>query len=244
MSGHSKWATIHRAKGVKDAKKGAVFTKMAQAITLAVRQGGGLGDPQKNFHLRLAIEKARQFNMPKENIQRSIERGMGNTEGVSLDEVMYEGFAPAGVAVLVQAVTDNKLRTAQHVREVLDKGGGSMGGSGAVSYMFENKGEIVINAKPGTPLDEQELEIIDLGIDDIDSSDEGLIVYCDKEKTFELKEKLEKLGYKVESAELTMKPTLMTDVSDPDSRQKIELILERLEELDDVQKVWSNYTYA
>ncbi len=244
MSGHSKWATIHRAKGIKDAKKGAVFTKMAQAITLAVRQGGGIGDPDKNFHLRLAMEKARQFNMPKENIQRSIERGMGNGEGESLAEVMYEGFVPAGVAVLVQAVTDNKLRTAQKVREVLDKNGGSMGGSGAVSYMFEHKGEIIVKAKPGIPIEDQELEIIDLGVDDIESSEEGLIIYCDKDKTFELKEKLEKLGFQIESAELTMKPTVLTDVSDTESRQKIELILEKLEDLDDVQKVWSNYTYA
>jgi YebC/PmpR family DNA-binding regulatory protein len=216
---------------------------MGQAIALAVRQGGGIGDPDKNFKLRLAIERARQFNMPKENIHRAVERGMGAGDADTLTEVMYEGFAPAGVAVLVSAVTDNKLRTAQKVREVLDKNGGSMGGSGAVSYLFSPQGEIIVKLQETTnkSKEEQELELIDLGIEDIEASEEGFVVYCDKDRTFELKEDLEKRGYQVESAELTMKPSVWTEVQEDEDKQKIESVLEKLEDLDDVQKVWSNY---
>jgi YebC/PmpR family DNA-binding regulatory protein len=244
MSGHSKWATIHRAKEANDAKKGAAFTKLAQAITLAVRRGGGIGDPDKNFHLRLAIDRARDLNMPKDNISRAIERGTGGSGGEQLDEVLFEGFAPGGVAVLVSAVTDNKLRTAQKVREVLDKSGGSMGGSGSVSYLFSQKGELFVNKKPDSSLEEQELEIIDLGVDDLETSPEGFVVYCDRDKTFEVRQGLEKLGYKVESAEITMKPAMPVEVDDTESALRVESILERLEGLDDVQKVWSNYSHA
>lgn len=246
MSGHSKWATIHRAKGVKDAKRGAAFTKLAQAITMAVKQGGGVGDPNQNFRLRLAIEKARQFNMPKENITRSIERGTGEGDGNALSEVLYEGFAPGGVAVMISAVTDNKLRTAQKIRDVLDKSGGNMGGSGAVAYLFSNVGELVIKTPAGSTksTEELELELIDLGIDDIEPIEGGFVVYCERERTFELKEQVEKLGYTVDSAELTMKPGGFVEVADPEVKTQIESILERLEELDDIQKVWSNYSYA
>ena len=132
MSGHSKWATIHRAKEVKDAKKGAAFTKLAMNITVAVRQGGGIGDPEKNFKLRLAVDKARQFNMPKENISRAIEKGTGAGAGGSLEDVMYEGFLPGGCAVVIEGFTDNKARTVQQVRSVLEKGGGTIAGTGAV----------------------------------------------------------------------------------------------------------------
>lgn len=243
MSGHSKWATIHRAKEANDAKKGAAFTKLAQAIALAVKQGGGIGDPEKNFKLRLAIDRARQFNMPKDNISRAIERGMGGAGGNDLDEVLYEGFAPSGVAVLVSAVTDNKLRTAQKVREVLDKSGGSMGSSGSVSYLFSPAGELLVRFKNGA-YDEQELEIMDLGVQDVQRSEEGFAIYCQRDKTFEMKENLEKLGYKVESAELTMKPAIQIDVSDSETANRIESILERLEGLDDVDHVWSNYSHA
>jgi YebC/PmpR family DNA-binding regulatory protein len=243
MSGHSKWATIHRAKEAKDAKKGAAFTKLAAAITMAVKQGGGIGDPEKNFKLRLAVEKARQYNMPKENVARSIEKGMGAGAGVALEEVLFEGFLPGGAGVLVEAVTDNHLRTGQAVRMILDKNGGSMGSSGAVAYMFEQKGEVVVDLgdKNG---DEAELQFIDFGVEDVELMENKLVTFCNRDKTFEIKDLAEKAGYKVESAGLTMRPTATVEVKNEEQRDRIENILEQLEDLDDVTNVWSNYTYA
>lgn len=238
MSGHSKWATIHRAKGVKDAKKGAAFTKIAMALTVAVREGGGITDPDQNFRLRLVIDKARAVNMPKENIERAVERGAGNASGVAFEAQTLEGFLPGGAAVLVQTLSDNKLRTQQQVRDVLDRNGGSMGSIGSVGYMFAHKGELVVK---GNISDEQELAMIDLGIEDFEKDPEGLIVYCDPKKTFEIKTGLEKLGFVVESAQLIMKPTTEVAVSDPEKLAAIETILEKLDDLDDVQNVFTNY---
>lgn len=227
MSGHSKWATIHRQKGINDAKKGAIFTKLGKAITIAVKEGRGL---------QLALEKAKQFNMPKENIQRAL----NPAHGEQLYEVMFEGFAPGGVAVMVSAVTDNKLRTAAAVRGVLDKGGGSVAGQGAVGYLFSQVGEII--AQPPKPLEEAELEVMDLvGVDDVEAEEGKILIYCDKDKTFEIKGKLEQMGYTVEVAELAMKPTTQVVVGDVAVRARIEAILEKLTDLDDVQKVWTNY---
>ena len=225
MSGHSKWATIHRQKGVNDAKKGAIFTKLGKAISIAVKQGQGL---------QLALEKAKQYNMPKDNIQRALNPIHGE-----LYDVVFEGFGPGNVAIMVSAVTDNKLRTGQAIRDVLEKSGGSMGSQGAVAYLFSHEGEIV--AKSNKAVEDAELEVIDLGIDDVEAEGDKLLIYCHRDQTFELKEKLEKLGYKVESAELVMKPTLLMEVKDEETKQKIELTLGKLEDLDDVQKVWTNY---
>jgi len=243
MSGHSKWATIHRAKEVKDAKKGAIFTKLAMAIVIAVKEGGGITDPEKNFKLRLTMEKARQVNMPKENVTRAIEKAVGSS-AMQLEEVLFEGFLPGGAGVLVQALTDNKLRTAQQVREVIEKSGGRMGGSGSVSYMFVMRGELKAkySGTAAKSKDDQELEIIDLGIDEIEDGEEGYWwIYCDKDKTFEIKRKLEEAGYSVEEADLAMKPTTTIEAGAPDTRERIVNILENLEDLDDVHKVWTNY---
>ncbi|KKT77152.1 MAG: transcriptional regulator [Microgenomates group bacterium GW2011_GWB1_44_8] len=226
MSGHSKWATIHRQKGINDAKKGAIFTKLARAISIAVKQGQGL---------QLALEKAKQYNMPKDNIQRALHPAQGE-----LYEALFEGFGPSGVAIMVSVVTDNKLRTAQAVREVLEKNGGHLGSQGAVAYLFSHEGEII--AKPNKPVEEAELEVIDLGIDDIEAEGDKLLIYCHRDQTFELKEKLEKSGYAVESAELVMKPVTLMEIENEDIRQKIESLLFKLEDLDDVQKVWTNYS--
>ena len=229
MSGHSKWATIHRQKEINDSKKGAVFTRLAAAITIAVKQGRGL---------QLALDKAKQFNMPKENIQRAIDRATG-AGGENLEEAMYEGFLPGGVAVIVQVLTDNKLRTQQQVREVLDKNGGSMAGAGAVSYMFEQVGELrIMNHEL---CEDDELKIIDLNIDEIIKDDGEWVVYCHRERTTEAKEDLEKFGYKVTGVELVMKPTTLIEVANPETRGKIENLLGKLEELDDVHGVWANY---
>ncbi len=228
MSGHSKWATIHRQKEVKDAKKGQAFTKLAAAITNAAKKGQGL---------QLAMEKAKQFNMPKENVARAMDRATG-AGGENLEEAMYEGFLPGGVAVIVQVLTDNKLRTQQRVREVLEKGGGSMGGSGSVGYLFEHKGELRIKNKELG--DEDELKIIDLNVDDIVKGDDEWVVYCHREKTFEIKEELEKMGYKVR-AQLVMRPMIVIEVHEDEMRNRIESLVEKLEDLDDVHGVWANY---
>jgi len=240
MSGHSKWATIHRQKEVKDAKRGAAFTKLGAAITVAVRAGGGIADPDQNFRLRLAVDQARQMNMPKENIQRAIDRAAG-AGGDELAEVEYEGFLPGGAAVMATGLTDNKLRTTQHVREVLDKGGGSLAGSGAVSYMFDRKGEVVITPKPTSvmALDDQELELIDLGAEDIDREGAEWVIYCHRDATFSVKEKIEAAGYAVASAELVYKPNTLTGI-DEQSAAKAISIMEKLEDLDDIHKVYTN----
>lgn len=239
MSGHSKWATIHRQKEANDAKRGAAFTKLGRAISIAVKEGGGIGDPEKNFKLRLAIEKARQFNMPKENISRAIERAAGNG-GEQLEESMFEGFLPGGAAVLVQTLSDNRLRTAQQVREIIDKGGGNMASQGAVGYMFSQLGEIIA-INPNKDLQEAELEIIDLGVEDVDVEEGKLVIHTPFDKTSEIKEKLEGMGYRVESIEIIMHPTTLISV-DENTQSRIETMLEKLEDLDDVQKVWSNYS--
>lgn len=216
---------------------------MAMAILIAVREGGGITDPEKNFKLRLAMEKARQFNMPKENVSRAIEKAVGGS-GQQLEEVLFEGFLPGGAGVLVQALTDNKLRTAQQVREVVEKSGGRMGSSGSVSYMFVLRGELKAKYnRPGNKdKDEQELEIIDLGINEIEDDETGnWWIYCDKDKTFEIKKKLEEMGYLIEEADLAMKPTTTIEATDAEAHERVLGILENLEDLDDVHKVWTNY---
>ncbi|OGD01579.1 hypothetical protein A2972_00345 [Candidatus Amesbacteria bacterium RIFCSPLOWO2_01_FULL_47_33] len=242
MSGHSKWATIHRQKEVNDAKRGAAFTKLATLITAAVKQGGGIGDPEKNFRLRLAVEKARQSNMPKDNIQRAIDKATGAGSAAQAEEAMFEGFLPGGAGVLVETLTDNKVRTAQMIRTTLDKGGGTMAGSGAVSYLFIHQG--MLRVKPQTSrsksLEEQALEVIDMGINDIEETNEGWVVFCEKDRTTDLKKKLEDAGYMVESAELVMMPNTLVELV-PEAKEKANKLVDQLEELEDVSSVWANY---
>jgi YebC/PmpR family DNA-binding regulatory protein len=241
MSGHSKWATTHRQKEVKDAKRGAIFTKMAAQIAVAVREGGGIGDPEKNFRLRLTMDKAREYNMPKENIARAIEKGMGEGGGAELVEMVYEGFLPGGAAIMIEALTDNKARTVQLIRSAIETGGGTLGSSGSVNYMFTPTGELVIDIMDKNA-EQAELDVIDMGATDFETEGNKLIIFCEKDKIFIIKEAAEKKGYKVESAEMVMKPETLVEVTDPEVRQKIEALLERVEDLDDVSKVWTNYT--
>ncbi len=226
MSGHSKWATTHRQKEVKDAKRGAAFTKLADNITVAVRQGGGVGDSNQNFRLRLAMDKAREANMPKENIQRAIDKGTGAAGSGSLEEARFEGFLPGGAAIMVDILSDNKLRTQQQVRLFLEKGGGTMGSHGSVSYLFENVGEIITTAN--------ELVAIDCGAIDVESSEGKMRVITKHEELFKVKEELEKNGLKIESAELIMKP--ISTVSGENDE-----LIEKIEEIDEVVNVWTNY---
>ncbi len=236
MSGHSKWAQIKRKKGVADVKKGAVFTRLGREIALAAREGGG--DPNANFVLRLAVDKARSQNMPKENIERAIKRGTGElSEGGQLDDVLYEGYGAGGSALLVQVLTDNRNRAASEVRHMFTRGGGNLAAANAVAWMFEKKGVITIeNVKNA---DELELELIDAGADDFKVEGNVLEVYCAADQLKTLREALQKRKIALASAELAWIAKTPAQVTDDQAVQTMRL-MELLEEYDDVQKVFSN----
>lgn len=238
MSGHSKWSTIKRQKGANDAKRGQVFTKLANAITVAVREGGG-GDPASNFRLRLAIEKARNENMPKDNIDRAIERGLGKGGEAQLVSITYEGFGPAGIAVIVYALTDNKNRTTAEVKTTFDKSGGTLATPGAVSWQFEPSGVIVIKPN-GQSIDNVTLVAIDSGATDVDEAGEGVEVFTKPEELHQVKEHLTAQNIAIEDALLTMRPKQTVTVTSTQDAQKILAFLDRLEGLDDVSEVFTN----
>ncbi len=236
MSGHSKWAQIKRKKGVADVKKGAVFTRLGREIALAAREGGG--DPNANFVLRLAVDKARSQNMPKENIERAIKRGTGElSEGGQLDDVLYEGYGAGGSALLVQVLTDNRNRAASEVRHMFTRGGGNLAAANAVAWMFEKKGVITIEDVKNT--DELELELIDAGADDFKAEGNVLEVYCAADQLKALREALQKRKIALASAELAWIAKTPAQVTDDQAVQTMRL-MELLEEYDDVQKVFSN----
>lgn len=243
MSGHSKWSTIKRAKGAADQKRGVTFTKLANAITIAAKLGGS-GDPESNPRLRLAIETARGANMPKENVQRAIDRGLGKLPGQTLEEVLYEGFGPSKVAILVEGVTDNKMRTLQVIKNLFDRNGGALGSQGSASYMFDKKGEIVVLSKGGNS-DDELLELIDLGAEDVeDFEEEGVkkyLVYTQIPSLSELSNKIAQSGFKVESSEMINKPNILTQIDDKEKAEKVLNFIGLLEEQDDVQKVSANF---
>ncbi len=236
MSGHSKWSTIKRKKGAADAKRGQLFTKLAREITVAARTG--LPDPDANVRLRLAVQKARGENMPKDNIDRAIQRAVGSDSGDQFDELYYEGYGPGGVAVMVLAMTDNRNRTVSEIRAAFTRAGGTLGETGSVNWMFDNVGVIALNAGETGP-DELALVAIDAGATDV-SDDDGMVeVYTDPRDLHKVQDQLATAGHAIESAELIMKPTTMMT---PDQTEAVKAIrlLEKLEELDDVQTVYSN----
>lgn len=250
MSGHSKWSTIKRQKGAADIKRGQTFTKVANVITIAVKQGGS-GDPESNPRLRVAMDAAKAVNMPKENVQRAIDRGLGKVAGQALEEVIYEGFGPAKVAFLVEGVTDNKLRTLQEVKNLFERNGGSLAGQGAVSYMFNRVGEVRVKGK-GESSDEEMLELIDLGAEDVESFDfaqdfadaqekQGYLVYTESPELNTMGTKITQAGYEVESAEIVYKPNILVEIKDKETARKVLDFTQKLEELDDVQKVYANF---
>lgn len=244
MSGHSKWSTIKRQKGAVDIKRGLTFTKVANVITIAVKLGRS-GDSQSNPRLRMAMEEAKAVNMPKENVQRAIDRGLGKLPGQNLEEVLYEGFGPSKVAFMVEGVTDNKLRTLQEVKNLFERGGGSLAGTGAVSYMFDRKGEIKVQRVKGKSEEEEMLELIDLGAEDIESfEEEGIrkyLVYVEGPEVNTMSNKLTQTGYEVERAEIVRKPNVLVEIKDVQAAQKVLEFTQKLEELDDVQKVFANF---
>lgn len=237
MSGHSKWATIKRAKSVSDLKKGLTFTKISNAITIAIRASGGITDPSNNFRLRLAIEAARAANMPKDNIARAIQKAVGKDAG-EVEEVIYEGFAPEGVSVIVEAVTDNPLRTASEIKSIFNKEGGNFGQPGSVAYQFWQKGEIVLG-KEGKTLD-QALEVAaESGADDIAETEVGFVVYTAVSDLARISQMFKEKGFYVTRYGLIRKPLIPMPL-DPEKREKVTNFLQKLEDLDDVQKVYSN----
>lgn len=238
MAGHSKWDNIKHKKQREDARRGKIFTKVARQITIAAREGGG--DPDSNFKLRLAIEKARAVNMPNDNIERAIKRGTGELEGENLEQIIYEGYGPGGVAILLEALTDNRNRTASDLRHLFSKYGGNLGENGCVAWMFEKKGRLVIN-KEQNEVDEETLmlEAIEAGAEDMQVEDGIIEIITDPGEFEAVKTALDGSGYKFEAAEVTMIPTSTVSVAGNEARKTVRL-LEALEDLDDIQEVYTN----
>jgi len=237
MSGHSKWSTIKRQKGAADAKRGQTFTKLSNAITIAVRGGGGITDTVSNFKLRLAIDRAKSFNMPKENIDRAINRAAGSAEG-SVEDLLYEGFGPGGVAILVEAVTDNKQRTVSSVKNVFEKNGGTLGSSGSVSYLFERLGEITLQ-KNGKSSDELLERGINAGALDMEEEGDSVFFRTDPKLLQEVKNALDASGIISEDAQLVYVPKNPMTV-DEQTKSRVVDLMGKLGDLDDVHEVYSN----
>jgi YebC/PmpR family DNA-binding regulatory protein len=237
VSGHSKWAGIKHKKAVVDAKRGQTFTKAAREITIAAKEGGG--EVEGNFRLRLAVQKAREVNMPADRIQSAIDRGTGAAKGEALEELRYEGFGPAGVAIMVDAVTDNRNRTAPQIRHLFSKYGGNLGESNSVGWMFERKGVIEANLA-GKDSDEVEMAAIEAGAEDIHGDDGHIEVTTSPESFEAVREALQGQGIEIENAELTMQPQQTVPVDEDRAAQVLRLI-EYLEEDDDVQQVYANF---
>jgi YebC/PmpR family DNA-binding regulatory protein len=238
MSGHSKWSTIKRQKGANDAKRGQAFTKAGKAITIAAREGGGNADG--NFKLRLAIEAARAINMPKDNIDRAIARGTGEGDGKVLEEATYEGYGPAGVALLIEVVTDNKMRSSSEVRSTLERSGGSLAGPGSVAFLFKPVGEISVNTAGKDP-DELFLLAADSGADDIETTESESTIFCSPESLVKVKEVVEGAGYSITSSEVIKEPAATVKLASEDLAKSVVSLIEKLEDIDDVQKVYANF---
>jgi len=240
MAGHSKWANIQHRKGRQDAKRGKIFTRLIKEITVAARMGGG--DPNMNPRLRLAVDKATDNNMPKDNIERAIKRGTGGMDGVSYEEIRYEGYGPNGAAVIVDTLTDNRTRTVAEVRHAFTKFGGNMGSTGSVAFLFKHVGQLLY--APGTNEDKLMEAALDARADDVVANDDGSIeVLTDPYEFARIKAALEKAGFKAELGEVTMKPSNETEMSGDDAA-KMQKLLDALEGLDDVQDVYTTAVIA
>jgi len=236
MSGHSKWSTIKRKKGAADAKRGAVFTQVSKDIVLSARESGG--DPEMNPALRLAIKKAKASNMPSANIERAINKGTGNLPGVKYENYVYEGYGPGGVAIMMEVMTDNKNRTVPDIRHIMSKNGGNLGESGCVNWMFEKKGTITLDKK-GVDEDAVLEKSLELGADDFESDNDIIEITTSPEAFGDVSNGLEKEGYEIEG-EVGLTPINSVNVSGKDAQQLLQL-LEKLEENEDIQKVYSNF---
>jgi YebC/PmpR family DNA-binding regulatory protein len=239
MSGHSKWSSIKHKKGAADAKRGQLFTKLSRAIIVAAKEGGP--DPAANLGLQNAIEKAKSYSMPKDNIERAIAKGSGaDTDAAAFETVVYEGYGPDGVAVLVEALTDNRNRTASDVRHTFTKNGGNLGTTGAVAWLFERRGVVVIDAD-GVDEEELMLAAADGGADDVEQDGSVFQVTSPPEQLAAVREAIEAAGIDVQSAELSMVPKTTVEVAAEPSAKKLVRLIEALEENDDIQGVYANF---
>jgi YebC/PmpR family DNA-binding regulatory protein len=235
MAGHSKWANIQHRKGRQDAKRGKIFTRLIKEITVAARMGGG--DPDMNPRLRLAVDKAYENNMPKDNVERAVKRGTGGLDGVSYEEIRYEGYGVNGAAVIVDCLTDNRTRTVAEVRHAFTKFGGNMGATGSVAFLFKHCGQLLY--APGTDEDKLMEAALDAGAEDVVANDDGSIEVVTGPYEFsQVKSKLERAGFKAELAEVTMKPASENEMAGEDAARMHKLI-DALESLDDVQDVYT-----
>jgi YebC/PmpR family DNA-binding regulatory protein len=239
LSGHSKWSSIKHKKGAADAKRGKLFSKLSRAIIVAAREGGPY--PASNLALQNAIEKARSYSMPKDNIERAIARGSGaDSDATSFEQVLYEGYGPSGVAVLVEALTDNRNRTAAEVRHAFDKHDGNLGTTGAVAWLFERRGLVLVPAD-GVDEDELLLAAADGGADDVSRDGSSFQVVSAPEALAAVREAVEGGGFAVESADVTMLPKTTVEIDDEASARKLIRLMDTLEENDDVQDVYANF---
>src|SRR5215212_3260889 len=237
MSGHSKWASIKHKKAATDARRGQLFTKLARAITVAAREGGG--DPESNFNLGAAVQKARDFSMPKDSIQRAIDRGTGaGGDAQTIDRVIYEGYGPAGVALLVEALTDNRNRTSADMRHTFDKNGGSLGEPGSVAWVFEKRGVVMVDADRYS--EDDLIGAIDAGAQDVSREGDSLKVVCAAEDLAAVREALESGSVEIDSAEITMEPKSVVQVGGSDAAAVMRL-MDALDEHDDVEAVHANF---
>ena len=238
MSGHSKWANIKNKKEKTDAQRGKIFTKIGREIAIAVKEGGS--DPNNNSKLRDVIAKAKAANMPNDNITRSIKKASGELGSVNYEEITYEGYGPNGIAMIVEVVTDNRNRTAAEVRHLFDKSGGALGASGCVSWMFNRQGLIVIERSVSIDEDELMMQALDAGADDFIPQDDAFEVYTSFENFSKVREALEAEGYSFITAEISMIPQNTVDATDPELAEKVEKMIERFEDNDDVQEIYHN----
>ncbi len=240
MAGHSHWRQIKHKKQAADAKRGKLFSKLSRAIIVAARQGGG--DPATNLALRYAIDRAKAASMPAETIERAIKKGTGELAAESLEEVVYEGYGPGGVAVLVEALTDNRNRTTSEVRKIFERAGGKLGTTGCVAWMFAAKGIVAV---PGDADEEKLLEVAaESGAEDVQRTGEVYEVYCDPSVFEQVKQAIADAGFTIESAEVTKVPTQTVEITDSDVGRKLVRLLEELDEHDDVQNVTANYNMS
>jgi YebC/PmpR family DNA-binding regulatory protein len=239
VSGHSKWSSIKHKKGAADAKRGKLFSKLSRAIIVAAKEGGG--DPSGNLSLQNAIEKAKSYSMPKDNIDRAIAKGSGaDADASAFETVVYEGYGPSGVAVIVEALTDNRNRTASDVRHTFAKNDGNLGGSGAVSWLFERRGVVLVPAA-GADEDELTLAAAEGGADDVALDGSSYQVLTAPENLAAVREAIEKAGFTIDSAELTMLPKTTVEVADEGDAKKVLRLMDQLEDNDDVQDVYANF---
>lgn len=240
MSGHSKWSQIKYKKSITDIKKGKIFSKLSREISVAAREKGG--DPETNPKLRLVIEKAKEFNIPKENIERAIKRGAGELEGTTLEEVIYEAYGPGGIAIMIEGITDNKNRTLSEIKNILSIHNGKLAGGGSVSYLFEKRGVIIINNEQKTTnRDELELSVIEAGAEDLKWRTDILEVYTKLEDFEKIKKSLQEKNIIIESSSIDWVAKVEIEIDNPKIKEQLTKLFDALDEQEDTNEIYSNF---